>query len=136
MKTLESQIQSQSRRIAVLENEAARRPAIAPGTVTKHRFLFELHHAFEQMALDAARKSADALTPAEIVDPANLNLAILRNAEARMAYATEVQLASPATLAFLTASKELGVYGPDPDLAELRIAAILANQLPPDEPAA
>lgn len=133
--TLEDQIQQIAARVSALETGMARRPAAAPGTVTKHRFLFELHHAFEQMALDAARVTASALTAAQIVDPANLNLAILRNAEARMAYAAEVNLASPATLAFLTAAKALAVYGPDPDLADLRIAAILADELPPDEPA-
>lgn len=105
-------------------------------TVGKYRFMFELFAQIEQLFLDASLKEAEALTPAQMLDPEmderTAALVTLRNARLRFDALEVIELGDAATVAFLNACGVLGTFGPDPALAPLRIAEIQANTLAPD----
>jgi hypothetical protein len=99
--------------------------------VPKYRFLFELFADVEQLVLDATLTEADALLPAEMLDPnqdqRTADLIVIRNAWKRFQSLELIELGAPATVAFLNACNGLGVFG---EFGDLRIADIRDNTAP------
>jgi hypothetical protein len=122
----------------VLDEDQTLRPPY--GTVSRYRFLFELFHDVEQLVLDALRVQAATLTGPQMLDPEMSEetgaLVVLRNAYERFKALHQIELGAPATLRFLETVAALGVFGPDPEVAALRVQQIRDNvdapELAPD----
>lgn len=93
-----------------------------------HEFLTELHTPDEQARFEVAVRRAEQTPAVDLLDPANaLNLAMLQF-HRRALVAPWIDRTLPVTAQGLQILKAVGVYGLDPEVADARIAQVLAGE--------